>query len=88
MPNHLHIIIELIGDPILCYETKQPDLYEVIGSYKSITTRICNKKFDTPGAKLFQSSFYETVIRSEQGYYEAYQYIDGNPARWIEKYGC
>ena len=88
MPNHLHIIIEITGDPILCYETKQPDLYEVIGSYKSITTRICNKKFDTPGAKLFQSSFYETVIRSEQGYYEAYQYIDGNPARWIEKYGC
>jgi len=88
MPNHLHIIIELIGDPILCYGIERPDLYEIIGTYKSITTRVCNKKFDTPGTRLFQTSFYESVIRSEQGYYETYQYIEGNPARWIEKYGC
>ena len=88
MPNHLHVIIELTGDPVLSYGTERPDLYEIIGTYKSITTRVCNKKFNTPGAKLFQTSFYESVIRTEQGYYEACQYIEGNPARWIEKYGC
>lgn len=87
MPNHIHLIIELIGDPIKCMEITRPDLYEIIGTYKSITTRVCNKVFNTPGRKLFQTSFYESVIRSEQGYYEAYQYIEGNPARWIEKYG-
>ena len=88
MPNHIHLIVELIGDPIKCTEISRPDLYEIIGTYKSITTRICNKNFNTPGRKLFQTSFYESVIRSEQGYYEAYQYIEGNPARWVEKYGC
>ena len=88
MPDHLHIIIELTGDPVQCYETDRPDLYEIIGAYKSLTTRICNRRFNTSGAKLFQTSFYESVIRSEQGYYEAYQYIEGNPARWLEKYSC
>lgn len=88
MPDHLHFIIELIGDPIKCYEAERPDLYAIIGAYKSLTTRICNKRMNTPGAKLFQTSFYESVIRSEQGYYEAYQYIEGNPARWLEKYSC
>lgn len=87
MPDHIHLIIELNGDPILCHEISRPDLYEIIGAYKSITTRICNKTFGTPGAKMFQTSFYESVIRSEQGYYEAYQYIEGNPARWFEKNG-
>lgn len=88
MPDHLHFIIELTGDPVQCYETDRPDLYEIIGAYKSLTTRICNRRFNTSGVKLFQTSFYESVIRSEQGYYEAYQYIEGNPVRWLEKYSC
>ncbi len=33
------------------------------------------------GRKLFQSSFYERIIRNEDGYLEACKYIDENPAK-------
>ena len=87
MPDHIHVIIELTGDLIAAAASDRPTLYDIVGAYKSITTRLCNKIYGTPGRKLFQTSFYEAVIRTEQGYFEAYQYIEGNPGRWMERRG-
>ena len=33
--------------------------------------------------KLFQTSFYESVLRNEQAYRECWQYIEENPAKWL-----
>ena len=55
---------------------------EVVGAYKSITTRECNRIMGTPGQPLFQTSFYEHVIRGQKDYDEIVEYIVNNPKRW------
>ncbi len=54
----------------------------MICAYKSLTTRACNKVRKQNGTTIFQTSFYEKVIRNEEGYFKAWQYIDENPRKW------
>ncbi len=77
MPTHIHAIFQFSAGA-----SPRPTLMEVIGAYKSITTRRCNRTFHTPGQKRFQSSFYETVLRNERAYQACWRYIDENPAKW------
>ena len=41
-----------------------------------------------PDLKVWQRSYYEHVIRSEQDYLEIWEYIDGNPAKWTDDKYC
>ena len=82
MPNHIHAIIRLTEET--AGASPRPTLMDVVGAYKSLTTRACNLADGTPGRKLFQTSFYETVLRNETAYQECWQYIDGNPGKWLE----
>ena len=77
MPTHIHIIIRL-------HEGSMPrqGLTEIVGAYKSLTTRAINMTRNTLGEKQFQRSFYETVIRSEAAYQSCWTYIDENPDKW------
>ena len=59
----------------------RPTLMDVICAYKSITTRECNRNDGTPGRKLFQTSFYEMVLRDERSYNEICRYIEENPLK-------
>ena len=80
MPNHIHVILRLLAEPV---ERKRPGITNIIGTFKSLTTRAYNQEFDTPGKKVFQTSFYETVLRNEKAYQECWRYIDDNPAKWL-----
>jgi len=40
------------------------------------------------GAKLWQTGYYDHIIRDEQDYQARWKYIDGNPARWAEDEYC
>ena len=79
MPNHIHMILVLEGK---AGASPRPTLSDILCAYKSLTTRTCNVAFNTPGEKLFQTSFYEKVIRSDEGYFAACQYISENPRKW------
>ena len=57
-------------------------LSAVIGNFKSITTRRLNQMRRTPGAVVWQRSFYDRVIRSERELTAIRQYIRDNPANW------
>ena len=81
MPNHIHIIIRITEET--AGASPRPTLMDVICAYKSLTTRMYNQLSRTPGRKLFQTSFYETVLRNEKAYQECWRYIDGNPAKWL-----
>lgn len=81
MPNHIHVILRLMK---VAGASPRPTLMDVVGTYKSLTTRECNLADRTPGRKLFQTSFYETVLRNERSYQECWKYIDGNPGKWLE----
>ena len=77
MPNHIHAIL-------LLEETaeagKRPRITDIVCAYKSLTTRACKKA--QPIDKLFQTSFYEHVIRGQADYREIAEYIANNPKQW------
>ena len=55
----------------------RPTLTDIVCAYKSLTTRECkNNGFD---GKLFQTSFYEHIIRCREDYEEIEKYIYENP---------
>ena len=78
MPTHIHAIVRL-DEGIM----PRQGLTEIVGAYKSLTTRAINLVQNTPGIKQFQRSFYEAVIRSETAYQSCWKYIDGNPDQWV-----
>ena len=78
MPTHIHVIFALSEGAL-----PRPTLMDIVRAYKSLTTRLCNQALGTEGRKLFQGSFYESVLRNEQAYRECWNYIDGNPEKWL-----
>ena len=77
MPNHIHAILlleETAGD------SRRPTVMDIVCAYKSLTTRQCKKLL--PVDKLFQTSFYEHVIRGREDYNEIAEYIVNNPKQW------
>ena len=77
MPNHIHaifILTEAAG------ASPRPTIMDVVSAYKSLTTRACKKAH--PIEKLFQTSFYEHVIRGREDYLEIAEYIMNNPKQW------
>lgn len=81
MPTHIHVIIDLSG---AAGASPRPTLMDVVGAWKSLTTRLCNQCDNIPGRKLFQTSFYERVIRNDAEYLEICRYLEENPAKWLE----
>ena len=53
-----------------------------IGFLKMNSSKRALQKY--PGLELWQRSFYEHVIRNENDYREIWEYIDANPAKWVE----
>ena len=78
MPNHIHVIWVLESDS--AGASPRPTIIDAICAYKSLTTREC-KKFGM-AEKLFQTSFYEHIIRDREDYEEIVKYIHENPTRW------
>jgi len=76
MPNHIHGIIVIAEGG-----QGRPPLPKIIQGFKSVTTRMCFK-YDLK--TIWQRSYYEHIIRSEQEYQEICKYIDNNPMTWAE----
>ena len=77
MPNHIHIIMILEED---AGASPRPTIMDIVCAYKSLTTRECRKNGFQE--KLFQTSFFEHIIRNRQDYEEHMKYIYENPMRW------
>lgn len=74
MPNHVHLILIFQSD--VCGRAMHaPTLSTVIGQMKGYVTKTC-------GFSFWQKSFYDEIIRTQKGYEEIWNYIDGNPLKW------
>ncbi len=85
MPNHVHLLLRLEAERAIRESPLQPrqsTLAKAIGSLKMISSR--KIRLLKPDLKVWQRSYYEHVIRSEQDYPEIWEYIDGNPAKWAD----
>ena len=79
MPNHIHAII-MINETAAA--SHRPTLNDVVCSFKSMATRLINKSDNIVGRKVFQSSYYEHIIRNERDLFEIRKYILENPIKW------
>ena len=78
MPNHIHgiIIIEPSAD------SNKKSLDYVVRGFKSVTTRAYKKHI--PEGALWQTSYYDEIIRDEEMLRNTRNYIAGNPSKWLE----
>ena len=81
MPNHVHLLLA-VSDPQKGTGNPSPTLGAVIGWFKYQTTRHINTENATVGAKIWQRSYHDHVIRNADEYNRVAQYIDNNPATW------
>ena len=80
MPNHIHAIISFqFETAVAC---PRPTLNDIIRTFKSKSTIACNQQDCLLERKIWQTSFYEHIIRNEHSYQEIWQYIDNNPLKW------
>ncbi len=78
MPNHLHAILLL--QP--AKNERAVPLSEIIGSYKSFTTKRIRRLGFTSFA--WQRGYYDHVIRGEKDLQRIREYVVNNPAKWEE----
>ena len=85
MPNHIHAIIEICNrtDTIIIkqsgamWSSHPTNVSGDIRTFKTLVTKDIGKS-------IWQSKFYDHIIRDEYDYMVHLQYIDENPAKWIE----
>ena len=53
---------------------------DIVCAFKSLTAKECRKI--SPTAKLFQTSFYDHIVRTELDYADVVLYIENNPLAW------
>ena len=97
MPNHLHIILVLVGTPFLASadltdftpdahkadaHKRVPTLGMVIGSYKSGVTRRIRQALDDPELRIWQGRYHDHIIRNATSLERIREYVIYNPARW------
>jgi REP element-mobilizing transposase RayT len=89
MPNHLHGII-LIYDHEGGSRAAPTDaiihkpLGQLIGAFKTLSTKHINALRSTPGAPVWQRNYYEHIIRGEDELDRVREYIANNPLHWDE----
>lgn len=53
---------------------------DIVCAFKSLTAKECRKISPTP--KLFQTSFYDHIVRTELDYADVVRYMENNPLAW------
>ena len=74
MPNHIHLLLT-IESAAGGMRASRPTVSTVVRSFKTMVTK-------QVGTDLWQTSFYEHVIRNERDYTEIWRYIQENPMKW------
>ena len=81
MPNHFHGIIVIEGSA----QQNAVALPKIVRGFKSVTTRAYNQLVpESQKNTLWQSSYYDEIIRNDEMLYNVRNYIIGNPSKWLE----
>ena len=76
MPDHIHLLITIHdGHSRTGVPMRTSEIARFVGTLK----RFCNKEY---GENIWQSRYYDHVIRNQQDYNEIWEYIENNPTKW------
>ncbi len=78
MPDHIHLLL-FVDNPDGASRTSRPT-HSLVSRTVSGFKRLCNKEI---GENIWQTSFYDHIIRNEQDYIKHYNYIEDNPTMWL-----
>lgn len=86
MPNHIHGIV-VLGTVLEC---KPPSRSVIVGQFTSLSTAaygygVRAGTYPPFDRSLWQRGFHDHIIRNDRSLEELRTYIDGNPARWLER---
>jgi putative transposase len=98
MPNHLHAVVEIRDPddedkPLLAphgnaaeeestLHRKAKSISTFVSGFKAATTRLINQKMNIIEGSIWQSRFYDHIIRDEEELLNIRQYIRDNPLKW------
>jgi len=99
MPNHIHIIIMICRERIVCVPQSDPtksQIPKIIQAYKSSVTKE-TREISENGThamhslwqqqQIWQKSYHDHIIRNEEEYQKIWEYVDTNPLKWeLDKY--
>jgi REP element-mobilizing transposase RayT len=80
MPNHVHGVLILDDTPVT--GARNQGLSQIVGAFKSFSSRRVNESRHTIGRPLWQRSYFERVIRTDKALTRIRDYIVSNPLRW------
>lgn len=80
MPDHVHMLLHLRSDVSV-----RKSISEIVGAMKSTAAVAINRARATPGCRVWQRSFYDTVVRTRGELERIKQYIADNPGRWLAR---
>lgn len=80
MPNHIHLLVKICtGD----------DGRSVIAPTISTVVRLMKGAVSKDaGFSVWQKGFYDHVVRGDEDYLDIWNYIEGNPSKWMEDKLC
>ena len=76
MPNHLHLLLQIHTD-----DDGRPMVAPTISTVVQQLKGVVSKK---AGISVWQKGYYDHVVRTRQDYLDIWNYIDGNPSKWLE----
>ena len=79
MPNHVHMLVSIAPNA-------ETSLGAIVGKFKSLATKRIHEI--SPKANVWQRGYYDHIIRDESDYNRTWEYIENNPARWLEDAYC
>jgi putative transposase len=82
MPNHVHILMQIVGERAIRESPLRALVGTVIGYLKMNASK--EMHLAQPGIQVWQRGYYDHVIRNEADYQTIWRYIDDNPAKWEE----
>ena len=87
MPNHIHLLLRIEAERALREAPLREDetrslLAKAIGYLKMNCSKRIHEKHSE--LQLWQRGYHEHVIRNEKDYLEICEYMENNPARWVE----
>lgn len=82
MPDHFHGIIFIESEDDLNRGRMHETLPRIIRSFKYFSSRFINKARQSPGAPVWQKSYYDRIIWNHIELMKARGYIEKTPNRW------
>jgi len=82
MPNPVHGIVVLGGDPEVPPETARPTLATVMRVFKSVSGIEGNRALGRGGQPFWQRSYHDRIVRNGRELEVIRRYIEENPGRW------